>query len=222
MKRFQKLYEQAARRKGGEKALEALITEPLSKSALAKIPDDRWLSGMARSVFQAGFNWTVVENKWPDIEAAYDGFDPDAVAFQSDDDLDRLVKDPRVIRQWKKLKAIRSNARYLVDLATEHGTAAQYFADFPSTEYIGLLDDMKKRGSYLGGTTAQYFLRRMGKDSFVLSKDVTAALARERVFEGSPMSQASRAAIQNAFNEWVADGGRSLTRVSRVLAFTVE
>lgn len=222
MKRFQKLYEQAARRKGGEKALEALIPKPLSKSVLAKIPDDRWLSGMARSVFQAGFNWTVVENKWPDIEAAYDGFDPDAVAFQSDDDLDRLVKDPRVIRQWKKLKAIRSNARYLVDLATEHGTAAQYFADFPSTEYIGLLDDMKKRGSYLGGTTAQYFLRRMGKDSFVLSKDVTAALARERVFEGSPTSQASRAAIQNAFNEWVADGGRSLTRVSRVLAFTVE
>lgn len=222
MKRFQKLYEQAARRKGGEKALEALIPKPLSKSVLAKIPDDRWLSGMARSVFQAGFNWTVVENKWPDIEAAYDGFDPDAVAFQSDDDLDRLVKDPRVIRQWKKLKAIRSNARYLVDLAAEHGTAAQYFADFPSTEYIGLLDDMKKRGSYLGGTTAQYFLRRMGKDSFVLSKDVTAALARERVFEGSPTSQASRAAIQNAFNEWVTDGGRSLTRVSRVLAFTVE
>ena len=222
MKRFEKLYEQAAKRKGGEKSLEALIPKPLSRSALAKIPDDRWLSGMARGVFQAGFNWTVVENKWPDIEAAYGGFGPRAVAFQSDDDLDKLVKDPRVIRQWKKLKAIRSNAAYLVDLAAEHGTAANYFANFPSTRYIELLDDMKKRGAYLGGTTAQYFLRRMGKDSFVLSKDVIAALAREKVFEGSPTSKASRAAIQNAFNSWVAEGGKTLTRVSRVLAFTVE
>lgn len=222
MKSFQKLYEQAAKRKGGEEALEALIPERLSSSALAKIPDDRWLSGMARGVFQAGFNWSVVENKWPDIEAAYGGFDPRAVAFQSDDDLDELVRDPRVIRQWKKLKAIRSNAGYLVDLAAEHGTAAQYFADYPSREFIGLLDDMKRRGAYLGGTTAQYFLRRMGKDSFLLSKDVLAALAREKVFDGSPASKSSRAAIQDAFNEWVADGGQSLTRVSRVLAFTVE
>ncbi|MDX1500350.1 MAG: DNA-3-methyladenine glycosylase I [Woeseiaceae bacterium] len=222
MKTFTELYERAARRKGGEDALEALIPTPKSAWALAAIPDDRWLSAIARSVFQAGFNWKVVENKWPDIEAAYDGFDPHAVAFQSDDDLDLLVKDPRVIRQWKKLKAIRSNAQYLVDVAAEHGSAATYFAGYPATEYVDLLADMKKRGAYLGGTTAQYFLRRMGKDSFILSRDVVAALTREKVFDGSPTSKASLARIQAAFNDWVADGGRNLTRVSRVLAFTVE
>lgn len=146
MKTFSKLYERAAARKGGEAALEMLIGKPKSAAALAKIPDDRWLSAMARSVFRAGFNWTVVDNKWPDIEAAYNGFDSHKVAFQSDDDLDVLVKDPRVIRQWRKLKAIRANAQYVVDLAAEHGTAARYFADYPATDYIGLLDDMKKRG----------------------------------------------------------------------------
>jgi hypothetical protein len=51
MKSFSKLYERAASRKGGEKALEALITKPKSRAALARIPDDRWLSGMAKSVF---------------------------------------------------------------------------------------------------------------------------------------------------------------------------
>jgi 3-methyladenine DNA glycosylase Tag len=176
---------------------------------------------MAKSVFQAGFNWTVVENKWPDIEAAYAGFDPRAVAFQSDDDLDVLVKDTRVIRQWRKLKAIRANAHYVVDLAEEHGSAAKYFATYPSAQYAGLLADMKKRGTFLGGTTAQYFLRRMGRDSFILSRDVTAALAREKVFDGSPTSKRSLIAIQDAFNDWVDDGGKSLTRVSRVLAMTV-
>lgn len=220
MKDFQKLYDLAAQRKGGPKALEALIPKPRTKTALAKIPDDRWLSAMAKSVFRAGFNWAVVENKWPDIEAAYNGFDPHAVAFQSDDDLDKLVKDARVIRAWKKLKAIRGNAQYVVDLAAEHGSAARYFAEFPSSNYIALLDDLKKRGSYLGGTSAQYFLREMGRDSFILSKDVVAALSREKVFTGSATSKTSLASIQDAFNSWVDDGGQSLTRVSRVLAFT--
>ena len=218
---FSELYERAARRKGGEEPLEALIARPKSKAALARVPDDRWLSGMAKSVFQAGFNWKVVENKWPDIEAAYDGFDPHGVAFQSDDDLDNLVKDPRVIRQWRKLKAIRVNAQYVVDLAAEHGSAARHFANYPSNEYIHLLDEFKTRGAFLGGTTAQYFLRHMGKDSFILSRDVVAALRRENVFDGSPTSKTSLAAIQAAFNEWVENGGKSLTRVSRVLAFTV-
>jgi 3-methyladenine DNA glycosylase Tag len=61
----------------------------------------------------------------------------------------------------------------------------------------------------------------MGKDSFILSRDVVTALRREGIFTGSPTSKSSLVAIQAAFNEWVADGGRSLTRVSRVLAFTV-
>jgi 3-methyladenine DNA glycosylase Tag len=221
MKHFSKLYELAARRKGGEAALEALIPKPKSAAALARIPDDRWLSAMAKAVFRAGFNWKVVENKWDGTEAAFNGFDPHAVAFMSDDDLDVLVKDQRIIRHWKKLKAIRSNAQFVVDLAAEHGSAAKYFARYPSTEYVDLLDDLKKRASFLGGTTGQYFLREMGKDSFVLSRDVIAALKREKVFDGTPTSKSSRAAIQEAFNQWVDDGGKTLTRVSRVLAFTV-
>jgi 3-methyladenine DNA glycosylase Tag len=221
MRSFESLYRQAADRKGGAAALDKLITRPKSKAALAKIPDDRWLAEMAKSVFRAGFNWSVVEKKWPDIEAAFDAFDPPTVAFYSDEDLERLVNDPRVIRQWKKLKAIRDNAHYVVVLANEHGSAGRYFADYPSDDYIGLLADMKKRGSYLGGTTAQYFLRSMGKDSFILSRDVVAALKREKAFDGTPTSKASLKSIQEAFNFWVGDGGRSLTRVSRVLAFTV-
>ncbi len=221
MKHFSKLYELAARRKGGEKALETLIPKPRSAASLARIPDDRWLSGMAKAVFRAGFNWKVVENKWEGTEAAFDNFDPHAIAFMSDDDLDLLLKDDRIIRHWKKLKAIRTNAQYLVDLAAEHGSAAKYFARYPTSEYVGLLADIKKRASFLGGTTGQYFLREMGKDSFILSRDVVAALKREKVFDGTPTSKSSLNSIQAAFNQWVDDGGKSLTRVSRVLAFTV-
>lgn len=115
MKHFSKLYELAASRKGGEAALEKQIAKPKSAAALAKIPDDRWLSGTAKAVFRAGFNWKFVEHKWEGTEAAFNAFDPHAVASMSDDDLDVLVKDERIIRHWKKLKAIRVNAQYVVD-----------------------------------------------------------------------------------------------------------
>lgn len=221
MKHFSTLYALAATRKGGEASLEALIPRPKSAAELARIPDDRWLSAMAKAVFRAGFNWNVVENKWEGTEAAFKGFDPYDVAFLSDDELDVLLKDERIIRHWKKLKAIRANAQYIVDVAAEHGSAAAYFANYPTSEYIGLLADLKKRASFLGGTTGQYFLRETGKDAFILSRDVVAALRREKVFDGTPTSKASLASIQQAFNNWVDDGGESLTRVSRVLAFTV-
>jgi len=222
MKSFADLYARAAERKGGPEALDALISRPKSAAALRKIPDDRWLSAMTKSVFQAGFNWKVVENKWPGAEEAFLGFDPQRIAGWSDDDLDLLMKDTRIIRQWRKLKATRHNAQFLVDLAQEHGSAARFFADYPSTDFVGLLAAMKQRGAWLGGTTAQYFLRGMGRDSFILSRDVVAALRRERVIEREPKSNAALQDVQLAFNAWLEDGGNSLTRISRVLAMTVE
>ena len=221
MKTFEKLYERAAARKGGPDALEALIPGPKSRAGLRRVPDDRWLSTMTRSVFQAGFSWKVVDRKWPGFEEAYRGFDPALLAGQSDDDLDRLMKDTRIIRHWRKVKATRHNARFVLDLAEEHGRAAHFFADYPGDDFIGLLSVLKKRGAWLGGTTAQYFLRSMGKESFILSRDVVAALRREKVFDGSESTRASLKSIQGAFNRWVAEGGQNLTRVSRVLAFTV-
>ncbi len=222
MSPFDSLYERAAARKGGGKALEKLLGKPRSPRTLAKIPDDRWLSEIAKSVFRAGFNWSVVEQKWPDIEAAFDGFEPAHIAAYADEELETLLKDPRIIRHWKKLKAIRANAGFLVELADEHGSAARFFAHHPTADYVGLLDVLKRRGSYLGGTSAQYFLRMMGVDSFILSNDVVKALRREKAFDGTPTSKSSLGSIQKAFNAWVEDGGESLTRVSRVLAFTVE
>ncbi|MEM6511926.1 MAG: DNA-3-methyladenine glycosylase I [Pseudomonadota bacterium] len=221
MQSFDDLHAMAASRKGGTKALEALIPMPRTPAALERIADDRWLSAIAKGVFRAGFNWRVVENKWPGTEEVFEGFNPVWLAMQPDEELERFIRDQRIIRHWKKVKAIRSNAKYLVDLAEEYGSAARYFARFPSEAYIELLADMKSRGAYLGGVTGQYVLREMGKDSFILSRDVVAALSREKVFDGSPGSKRSMKSIQAAFNDWVVDGGQSLTRVSRVLAFTV-
>ena len=222
MRSFAELYDRAAARKGGVKALEALIPKPKSKAALARITDDRWLAEMTKSVFQAGFVWRVVENKWPDFERAFKGFDPHLVAYLSDEDVERLVTDPTIIRHHKKILSTRENATFMLDLAAEHGSAAKFFATHPSNDYVGLLEALKKRASRMGGTSAQYFLRRMGKDSFVLSRDVVKVLVSEGIVTKSPSARRDMTAVQQAFNVWCEESRRNLTTVSRVLAMSTD
>ena len=222
MIKFQKLFEQAAQRKGGRQALEAMLTSPLSPTELATIGDDRWLSTMTRCIFNAGFNWKVIDKKWPGFEEAFAGFHPRRWMFMSDEDFERLLKDTRIVRNATKILTVRDNAALLCDLAESHGSAAAAFAEWPNEDYIGLLTMLKKRGSRLGGNSAQYFLRFMGKDSFILSRDVIAALVREGVVDKEPKSQRDLKAAQTAFNHWQQESGRPLTHISQVLAYTID
>lgn len=221
MRSFQELYDWAAERKGGAAQLETMFDQPKSPAELAAIPDDRWLAEISRRVFQAGFNWTVIDNKWPGFETAFEGFNPNRWAMMSDDDLDRLLQDTAIVRHAKKILSVRDNAIFITDLAQEHGSAGQFFANSPSTDYIGLLATLKQRGAYLGGTTAQYFLRSIGVDAVVFTRDVAVALVREGVVDKSPTSKRDLAACQEAFNTWMEEGSRPLNHISRVLAFTV-
>ncbi|NND41050.1 MAG: 3-methyladenine DNA glycosylase, partial [Boseongicola sp.] len=61
-------------RKGGVDAIFEGVAPSKSAAELAAIPDDRWLAAMTKGIFQAGFNWKVVENMWPGFETAFDGF----------------------------------------------------------------------------------------------------------------------------------------------------
>ena len=219
---FEDLYALADGRKGGRKAFEEILPVTSAPDEIAAIPDDRWLETFSRGIFQTGLNWKVVENKWPGIQDALWNFDVGRCAMMSDDDLDTLLKDTRVIRHAAKLLSVRDNAIFLKDLAAEHGTAGRFFADWPDDDFIGLLQVMKKRGSRLGGSTGSYCLRHLGKDSFMLGGDVVKALIREGVVDKAPTSQKDLKAVQAAFNHWKQESGRTLAVISRTLACTVE
>ena len=176
---------------------------------------------MTKCIFQAGFNWKVVDAMWPGFEAAFNGFDVRRCAALHEEDIDRLVSDRRIVRHGPKIKSVQENAVFLRGLAAEHGTAGKAFAEWPSEDYVGLLAMLKKRGARLGGTTGQYVLRFAGKDSFILSRDVTARLVAEGVVDKVTGSQKTMRAIQEAFNIWAAQSGRSLTEISRVLAMSI-
>ena len=221
MKTFDELYRIAADRKGGPEAFEATLTTPKTPEELAAIPDDRWLSTMSKCIFQAGFNWKVVENKWPAFEEVFHDFDVARAAFMTDEDIETLLSDKRIIRNGAKIAAIRDNAQFLADLAKERGWAARFLAEWPGEVEVGRLGVLKQRGTRLSGNTGMYLLRFMGCDSFILSRDVVTALAREGVVDVAATSKRDRLKAQQAFNQWREESGRPFTHISRVLACTV-
>lgn len=222
MRTFNEIYKIAANRKGGADALAELLEPPLTRTELKSIPDDRWLSMMTKCIFQAGFSWKVIEAKWPGFETAFDNFDIGRCLFLNEEDMEQLLSNKEIVRNGQKIKTVQHNASFISDLAKEHGSAGAFFANWPMDNYIGLLDVLKSRGSRLGGTTAQYFLRFMGVDSFILSRDVVGRLIAEGVIDKPPTSKAAMKAVQTAFNEWQAQSDRSYKEISRVLALSLD
>lgn len=222
LRSFEDIFARAAARKGGAAAVEAQLPTLKTPAELAAIPDDRWLSMMSKCVFQAGFSWQVVEKKWSGTEDAFWGFSPARCRAMSDEEFDALLKDPRIIRNGAKVRSVQNNAAFIMDLAAEHGSAGKAFADWPMSDYVGLLDLIKARGDRLGGGAGMMFLRFMGKDSWVASPDMVKALTLEGVIDGAPDTKKSRKATQAAFDEWAAESGRPFAHISRVLAMSVD
>lgn len=221
---FSDIYDRAAARKGGADALEALLSEStiLEPDALIAIPDDRWLSRAARMIFSAGFNWKVVDKKWPAHEVAFDNFVPAAVAHFPDERLHDLASDASIIRHGGKIKSMQDNAQWFLRVAEEYGSFGEMVAGWPVTDYFSLLEKMKKEGTRLGGTTGQYFLRFMGVPSFIASASVEAALRQNGIIDKALSTKAAQRDTQAACNQWMNESGRSLTIVSRVLALSTD
>jgi 3-methyladenine DNA glycosylase Tag len=222
MQSYHQIFERAAARKGGAAALEGLIAEWPAKghAELVATPDDRWLAEMTRSVFQAGFNWQVIDNKWPGFETAFHGFDTRLNAAMSEEEFDAHLKDASIVRNGQKIASVRHNAQFLVDLAVEHGSASAFFADWPDSDLVGLLDVMKKRAARCAGETAMRLLRRMGKPAFITTRDVAAALVEAGVLSAAPKNRKDLQVVQDAFNAWSQATGRDFNAISRTLALS--
>ena len=220
MRHFEKIYQISADRHGGPAELESKLSKPKPIAELVAMSDDRWLSIITKTVFQAGFNWKVIESKWDGFETAFDGFDIGRCAFMDYEKFDALLQDTRIVRNGTKIATVRDNAAFLLELRAEGGVG-QILGGWPSQDYVGLLQMLAKRGSRLGGASAQYAMRFAGRDSFILSQDVTARLIAEGVIDKPATSKKAMAAVQAAFNTWMGHSGRSLTEISRVLAMSL-
>jgi 3-methyladenine DNA glycosylase Tag len=217
---FETIYARAAARHGPA-ALEARLPAPADPDALAATTDDRWLSMMTRRIFQAGFVWRVIEDKWAGFEEVFEGFEPAHILEWDDGAWAHVMTDTRIVRNGQKVATIAHNAAFIRDVAAEHGSFGRFVAAWPEDDVTGLWKVLKKRGKRLGGETGPSVLRAMGRPTFLLTGDVCAALVEAGVVQRKPTTIGEIAAVQRAFDTWRAESGRDDSALSIVLACSV-
>src|SRR5690242_16068672 len=219
---FKTILARAEKRKGGPNGLKKLLPAKPNPKALEKLPDDRILSEMSQRVFSAGFSWSVIEQKWPGFEKAFLGFKPAKLAFQPDEFWHALLEDKRIVRNGAKIMSVRDNGQFVQAIAREHGSFGKFLSTWPASDEIGLLDLLNKRGSRLGGNTGQMFLRFVGWDGFVTSRDVVACLRDAGIDIAEEVkSKGDLARVQAAFNAWAEETKLPYTHLSRICALSV-
>jgi len=212
----------AARTRHGAAGLEARLPTPKTPAELSATPDERYLSEMSRRVFRAGLKHSLVDSKWPAFEEVFKRFEPRRVRAMSDEAMEGLLGDARLIRHWGKLKSVRDNAAAMLDIAAEHKSFGAWLAAWPGDDIVGLWETLAKRFSQMGGNSGPTFLRMVGRDTFILTPSVTAALKRWGAIEAPIKNRKDRAAVQSCFNAWAAETGRPLCQLSLILAASIE
>ena len=218
---YQWLYEYALRRKGSIQELEASLPQPLDAATLEARPDDRYLSLMTQRIFRAGLRHAMVDARWPAFEEAFWGFDPEKMVLLSAEHIEKHMQNKALIRHLGKLRSIPHNAQLILDIRKEHGSFGRFLAQWPSSDIVGLWFVLRKRGQQLGGYSTPGFLRMAGKDTFLITTDVVAALIAHGVIDRNPTSQGALRDVQAAFNHLQKQSGRPLCQLSAMLAWTV-
>jgi len=221
-KSFSAIQQRAEQRKGGPAKLKKLLPDVASKAQLKKLGDDRYLAMMTKCINQAGFSWKVIENKWPEFEEAFHGFNPRTLGLLSPEQWEAYTSDRRVVRNWQKIKALQENVFFVQDIARAHGSFGAWLADWPIEDQVGLMTHLKKQGSRLGGQTALWFLRRVGKDCFICARDVVTMLRSIGLdIAEQPSSKRDLLKVQAQFLEWHEETGLPLSHLSRIVACSV-
>lgn len=218
---FSSIYQRACDRKGGEIALESLLAPVKRPAEIELIPDHRLLSELSKKVFQSGFIWRIVELKWLAYEQAFFDFEPVKVLMLSPEQLQARASDPVLIRHQKKTQAIYDNAVMINDLKTEYGSLSKLISRWPEDDIIGLWALLKSKGTRLGGNTGPYFLRAIGKSTFLLTNDIQGYFKSHQLIDYGFSSKSGLKQVQAVFNHWQQESGRSLADISRILAFSV-
>jgi DNA-3-methyladenine glycosylase I len=121
-----------------------------------------YLEALSRPVFSAGMSWRVVDAKWAGIKDAFLDFNPERVGELTPADVDRLMTDPRVVRNRPKIEATIDNARTMVGLVAEFGSMQRYLA--ASDGFEQQARDLKRRFRFVGDMGAYQFLWTVGED----------------------------------------------------------
>jgi DNA-3-methyladenine glycosylase I len=147
---------------------------------------------------QAGLSWITILRKREAYREAFDGFDPERVARYDRRRIERLLKNPGIVRNRLKIESAVTNARAFLAVQDEFGSFDRYLWKFVAGRPIvnrrssmkavpartresdAMSEDLKKRGfRFVGSTICYAHMQAVG-----MVNDHTVNCFRHRVLSG--------------------------------------
>ncbi len=126
--------------------------------------DEGYFELLTQAVFQAGFSWKVVRNKWPGLQKAFDGFSINKVAAYDERDVERLLADEGIVRNGRKIRATIENAQLMQRLIAEHGSFEAYLRTLDPLSWKERRKTLSKAFKNFGPTGVYFFLWSVGEE----------------------------------------------------------
>ncbi len=142
------------------------MAEPSYEIPPRAIPesDAGYLEKVTQAVFQAGFSWKVIRQKWPNFQKAFAQFDIPTVADFTDEDVERLVEDKGIVRNGRKIEATIQNARICRDLVGQYGSFPAYLRSMDGLPYATREKKFCKQFKFMGPMGAYFFFWSVGEE----------------------------------------------------------
>jgi DNA-3-methyladenine glycosylase I len=153
---------------------------------------------------QAGLSWYTVLRKRDHYRQVYRGFDPEKVARFRASDIERLVRDPGMIRNRLKIEASVNNALRFLEVRKKYGSFSDYIWGFvdnkpkihvirrltdyaaTSRESDAMSRDLKKIGfKFLGPTICYAHMQATG----LVNDHSVDCFRRDEIIRGYPQNR---------------------------------
>ncbi|MEE9585588.1 MAG: DNA-3-methyladenine glycosylase I [Nitrososphaerales archaeon] len=126
--------------------------------------DASYFENLTHCIFQAGLNWQVIANKWPNFKKAFHNFDIAKIAAFGEEDIKRLREDSGIIRNASKIAATINNAKEFESIASEDNGFQNWLDNLDKSDnYAIVVAELKARFKHVGDLTARIFLHSVGE-----------------------------------------------------------
>ncbi|GAA4162849.1 DNA-3-methyladenine glycosylase I [Chryseobacterium ginsenosidimutans] len=124
--------------------------------------DNELFGRLIMEINQAGLSWETILKKEESFRLAYDNFDVQKVAAYTEQDRERLLADPGIIRNKLKVNAAIENAKTIIGLQKEFGSFEKWLEHNHPKDLQEWMKLFKKTFKFTGGEIVNEFLMSIG------------------------------------------------------------
>ena len=153
-------------------------------------PDSFFYERLVITIHVSGFRVSVLRDRWDDIKKAFSDYDIYRVSQYTDKDLEKMMNNPKLIRNEKKLKACIENAKIMKNISEEYGSFGEFLSGL-GNNLRELREELRTKLKYLGPVLIHEYLKEIGIDSIKPDVHVVKVMHRLGLVDSEKISSDS-------------------------------